>query len=199
MTQTIDITVNGARRKVETKDNALLLDLIRDKIDVKSVKAGCWRGECGLCTVLLDGKPVKSCLVLAVEANGREVKTAEGLAPEGQLARIQQLFVEKGAMQCGFCTPSFVLTAYYSLQRNSNPTEQEIREFLSGHICRCGTYKQIIEAILEYAKEMRQEEKIPLPQPLVRRKKRKMSNPARRRTSAYNLDLSAVEFCRSLQ
>ncbi len=121
---------------------------------------------------------MKSCLVLAVEANGREVKTAEGLAPEGQLARIQQLFVEKGAMQCGFCTPSFVLTAYYLLQRNSNPTEQEIREFLSGHICRCGTYKQIIEAILEYAKEMRQEEKIPLPQP-PRKKKEKKNEQSR--------------------
>jgi len=175
MTQTIDITVNGIRRKVEAKDNTLLLDLIRDKADVKSVKAGCWRGECGLCTVLLDGKPVKSCLVLALEANGREVKTAEGLAPEGQLARIQQLFVEKGAMQCGFCTPSFVLTAYYLLQRNPNPTEREIREFLSGHICRCGTYKQIIEAILEYAKETRQEEKVPLP-PAQRKKKEKKND-----------------------
>jgi len=170
--QNIELTVNGTRRKVEAKDNTLLLDLIRDKVEVKSVKAGCWRGECGLCTVLLDGKPVKSCLVLGVEANGRDVKTAEGLAPEGQLARIQQLFVEKGAMQCGFCTPSFVLTAYYFLQINPNPTEREIREFLSGHICRCGTYKQMIEAILEYAKELRQEKEIPLPLPPRRKQKK---------------------------
>jgi carbon-monoxide dehydrogenase small subunit len=171
MVQTINLTVNDVSRKVETKDNTLLIDLIRDKVGVKSVKAGCWRGECGLCTVLLDGKPVKSCLVLAVEANGRDVKTADGLAPGGQLSRLQELFVEKGAMQCGFCTPSFVLVAYYLLKRNPNPTEREVREYLSGHICRCGTYKQMIEAILEYAKEQKQEEQIAVAPP--RRTKRK--------------------------
>jgi len=156
MTQVISVKVNGVSRKLEIKDNELLLDVIRDKAGVKSVKAGCWRGECGLCTVLLDEKPVKSCLVLAVEADGRDVKTAEGLAPEGQLAPIQKSFVEKGAMQCGFCTPSFVLTAHHLLSINPNPTESEIREYLSGHICRCGTYKQMIEAILECAKQQSQ-------------------------------------------
>lgn len=175
MTQVIEVKVNGVSRKIEAKDNGLLLDLIRDKADVKSVKAGCWRGECGLCTVLLEGKPVKSCLVLALEANGKEVKTAEGLAPEGQLSRLQQLFVEKAAMQCGFCTPSFVLTAFYLLKRNPNPTEREIREYLSGHICRCGTYKQMIEAIIQYAKEMRQEKEIALPQPPPRKAKKKQN------------------------
>ena len=158
MRQAINIKVNGVDRKVEIKDNELLLDVIRDKVGVKSVKAGCWRGECGLCTVLLDEKPVKSCLVLAVEADGRDVKTAEGLAPEGQLSPIQKLFVEKGAMQCGFCTPSFVLTAHYLLSVNPSPTESEIRDYLSGQICRCGTYKQIIEAILECAKQQNQPE-----------------------------------------
>jgi len=153
LTQLIKIRVNGIERKVEVKDNELLLDVIREKVGVKSVKAGCWRGECGLCTVLLDEKPVKSCLVLAVEADGREVKTAEGLAPEGQLSPLQKLFVEKGAMQCGFCTPSFVVTAHHLLSVNPNPTESEVREYLSGHICRCGTYKQIVEAVLEYAKQ----------------------------------------------
>lgn len=171
MVQTISLTLNGAKKEVQLKDNSLLLDLIRDRVGVKSVKAGCWRGECGLCTVLLDGKPVKSCLVLGVEANGRDVKTAEGLAPEGQLSRLQKLFVEKGAMQCGFCTPSFVLAAHYLLKTNQNPTEREIREYLSGHICRCGTYKQMIEAILEYAKEQKQEEQITVPP--ARQKKRK--------------------------
>lgn len=173
MTQVIDFNLNGVPRKLETKDNALLLDVIRDKAEVKSVKAGCWRGECGLCTVLLDGKPVKSCLVLAVEAKGKEVKTAEGLAPEGQLSRLQQLFVEKAAMQCGFCTPSFVLTAHYLLKRNPNPTEREIREFLGGHICRCGTYKQMIEAILEYAKETRQKQEVAVPPPPKKKKEKK--------------------------
>ena len=156
MTQIINVKVNGVDRKVEIKDNELLLDVVRDKVGVKSVKAGCWRGECGLCTVLLDEKPVKSCLVLAVEADGRDVKTAEGLAPEGQLSPIQRLFVEKGAMQCGFCTPSFVLTAHYLLSVNPNPTETDVREYLSGHICRCGTYKQMIEAVLECAKQQNQ-------------------------------------------
>jgi carbon-monoxide dehydrogenase small subunit len=156
MTHSINIKINGVDRKLEIKDNELLLDVIRDRAGVKSVKAGCWRGECGLCTVLLDGKPVKSCFVLAIEADGREVTTAEGLAPEGQLSPIQKHFVEKGALQCGFCTPSFVLTAHYLLSVNPNPTENEIREYLSGHICRCGTYKQMIEAILECAKEQNQ-------------------------------------------
>jgi carbon-monoxide dehydrogenase small subunit len=156
MTQIINVKVNGVDRKVEVKDNELLLDVVRDKVGVKSVKAGCWRGECGLCTVLLDEKPVKSCLVLAVEADGRDVKTAEGLAPEGQLSAIQRLFVEKGAMQCGFCTPSFVLTAHHLLSVNPNPTETDVREYLSGHICRCGTYKQMIEAVLECAKQQDQ-------------------------------------------
>jgi len=160
MTQIINVKVNGVDRKVEIKDNELLLDVIRDKFGVKSVKAGCWRGECGLCTVLLDEKPVKSCLVLAVEADGRDVKTAEGLAPEGQLSRIQRLFVEKGAMQCGFCTPSFVLTAHYLLSVNPNPTETDVREYLSGHICRCGTYKQMIEAVIECAKQQNQAKQV---------------------------------------
>jgi len=153
MTQLIKVKVNGVDRKVEVKDNELLLDVIRDTVGVKSVKAGCWRGECGLCTVLLDEKPVKSCLVLAIEADGKDVKTAEGLAPKGQLSPLQKFFVEKGAIQCGFCTPSFVLTAHYLLSVNPDPTESEVREYLSGHICRCGTYKQMVEAVLEYARQ----------------------------------------------
>jgi len=153
MTQLIKVKVNGVDRKVEVKDNELLLDVIRDTVGVKSVKAGCWRGECGLCTILLDEKPVKSCLVLAIEADGKDVKTAEGLAPKGQLSPLQKFFVEKGAIQCGFCTPSFVLTAHYLLSVNPDPTESEVREYLSGHICRCGTYKQMVEAVLEYARQ----------------------------------------------
>ncbi len=178
MAQMLEFKVNGIKGRVNAKDNELLLDLIRDRVGVKSVKAGCWRGECGLCTVLLEGKPVKSCLVLAVEVDGKEVKTAEGLGPEGQLSRLQQLFVEKGAMQCGFCTPSFVLVAHYLFKVNSNPTEQEIRQYLSGHICRCGTYKQMIEAILEYAKEQREETQIPIPSSLRKTKRKRNERSA---------------------
>jgi len=174
MSHKISCSVNGLARTVEVRDNALLLDVVRDKVGVKSVKAGCWRGECGLCTVLLDGKPVKSCLTLGVEADGKDVKTAEGLAPEAKLSLLQKLFVEKGAMQCGFCTPSFVLAAYYLLQINQAPTEKDVKEYLRGHICRCGTYKQMIEAILEYAKQLRQEEKVTVPPP--RKKKDKKSS-----------------------
>lgn len=165
MAHVINIRVNGVDKQLPINDNELLLDVVRDKIGVKSAKAGCWRGECGLCTVLLDGKPVKSCLTLGVEADGKDIKTAEGLASQAQLSALQKLFVEKGAMQCGFCTPSFVLVAYYLLQINPNPTEREIREYLNGHICRCGTYKQMIEAILEYAKQHRQAREVAVPPP----------------------------------
>jgi carbon-monoxide dehydrogenase small subunit len=173
--KSIRVTVNGVRRTAEVHDNELLLDVVRDKIGVKSVKAGCWRGECGLCTMLLDGVPVKSCLTLGVEADGRDIKTAEGLCSESGLSLLQKMFVEKGAMQCGFCTPSFVLVAYYLLQMNDNPTEKEIKEYLRGHICRCGTYKQMIEAILEYAKQRRQEEKITIPTPRKKEDQRRVS------------------------
>ncbi len=119
--RTIEPRVNDQTRKCDVNDNVLLLDLLRDGLEVKSVKAACWRGECGLCTVLLNGKLVKSCLVLAVEADGGEVTTAEGLSPEGELTPIQKAFVEHGALQCGFCTPAFVLTIDHLLQKNPNP------------------------------------------------------------------------------
>jgi aerobic carbon-monoxide dehydrogenase small subunit len=141
------VRVNGQTRRETIKDNELLLDFLRDKLEVRSVKAACWRGECGLCTVLLNGKLVKSCLILAVEANGGEVTTVEGITDHGELAPIQKAFVEKGASQCGFCTPAFVLTCHELLKRNKNPTEAEIEDAVSGLICRCGTYAQIKEAI----------------------------------------------------
>jgi carbon-monoxide dehydrogenase small subunit len=141
------VRVNGQTRRENIKDNELLLDFLRDKLEVRSVKAACWRGECGLCTVLLNGKLVKSCLVLAVEANGGEVTTVEGISDGGELAPIQKAFVEKGASQCGFCTPAFVLTCHELLKRNKNPSDSEIEDAVSGLICRCGTYAQIKEAI----------------------------------------------------
>jgi len=146
-----EVKVNGHVRRKEVKDNELLLDLLRERFEVKSVKAACWRGECGLCTVLLNGQLVKSCLVLAVEAAGGEVVTVEGVGEEGDdggLTTIQRAFMEHGASQCGFCTPAFVLTIHELLGRNPSPTESEVTEALSGLVCRCGTYNQIREAIV---------------------------------------------------
>jgi len=148
----ITLTVNGFRRTIEVKDNEILLDVLRDKLKVKSVKAACWRGECGLCTILLNGKLVKSCLVLAVEVDGSDILTVEGLAKNGELAPIQRTFIEHGATQCGFCTPAFVIASYKLLQENPSPSEDEIKESLSGILCRCGTYYEIIEAIKDASK-----------------------------------------------
>lgn len=143
----ISFIVNGVKRNTLTKDNELLLDLLREKLGVKSVKAACWRGECGLCTVLLDGKPVKSCLVLAVEAEGSEITTAECIVEGERLSDIQDAFIKYGASQCGFCTPAFVLTCHYIIKNGKAKTEKEALELLNGLICRCGTYNQIREAL----------------------------------------------------
>jgi len=147
----ISAVVNGRNRRRTIKDNELLLDFLRDRLEVKSVKAACWRGECGLCTVKLDGGLVKSCLVLAVEADGKEVTTVEGISPGGELAPIQRAFVEHGAAQCGFCTPAWVLAAHELLRTNPKPTDADLTEAVAGLVCRCGTYNQIREAVAEVA------------------------------------------------
>jgi len=146
------VKVNGVIRRENIKDNELLLDFLRDKLEVRSVKAACWRGECGLCTVLLNGRLVKSCLVLAVEANGGDVKTVEGISEKGELAPIQKAFIEYGASQCGFCTPAFVLASHELLKRNPDPTDADIEEAVGGLLCRCGTYAQTKEAIHSLSK-----------------------------------------------
>jgi len=143
----ITVTVNGKVRKRVIKDNELLLDFLRERLEVRSVKAACWRGECGLCTVLLDGHLVKSCLVLAVEADGRAVKTVEGITEGEELTPIQKAFVEHGAAQCGFCTPAWVLATHELLKANPHPTDSDLVEATSGLVCRCGTYNQIREAV----------------------------------------------------
>ncbi len=145
----ISVKVNGRVRKRAIKDNELLLDFLRERLEVRSVKAACWRGECGLCTVMLDGALVKSCLVLAVEADGRDVKTVEGISEDGELTPIQKAFVSHGAAQCGFCTPAWVLATHELLRANPHPTEAELTEATSGLVCRCGTYNQIREAVAE--------------------------------------------------
>ncbi len=147
----IAVTVNGRLRRRQIKDNELLLDFLRDRLEVRSVKAACWRGECGLCTVLLGGALVKSCLVLAVEADGKEVKTVEGITEGGELAPIQRAFIEHGAAQCGFCTPAWVLATHELLRTNPHPTDEQLTEATSGLVCRCGTYNQIREAVADVA------------------------------------------------
>jgi carbon-monoxide dehydrogenase small subunit len=142
----LTVTVNGQRRTAFIKDNEILLDVLRDKLGIKSVKAACWRGECGLCTVLADGKLVKSCLVLAVEADGSSILTAEGLARE-HLSDIQEAFARYGASQCGFCTPAFILTCHYIIKNKKAKEGKEVLDMLNGLICRCGTYSQIREAV----------------------------------------------------
>ena len=143
----ISLTVNGARERLDVPSNMTLLQMLREKLALTGTKNGCEAGECGACTVLVDGEPVNSCMMLAVEADGREVLTVEGLAPEGQLSPLQEAFVEHNAIQCGFCTPGMLMSATALLGRNSRPTEEEIKEALVGNLCRCTGYVRIIQAV----------------------------------------------------
>jgi len=145
----IQLQVNGLAYKVEVEPRRTLLELIREDLELTGTKEGCGLGECGTCTVLLDGKPIKSCITLAVQASGREVTTIEGLEKsDGTLHPIQQAFIDHGAIQCGFCTPGMVLSAKALLDENSRPTEIEVREAIAGNLCRCTGYQKIVEAIL---------------------------------------------------
>lgn len=147
----VAVKVNGHLRRRTIKDNELLLDFLRERLEVRSVKAACWRGECGLCTVRLNGSLVKSCLVLAVEADEGEVVTVEGISAGGELAPIQNAFIKHGAAQCGFCTPAWILAANELLRTNPHPSTEDLNEAVSGLVCRCGTYNQIREAVAEVA------------------------------------------------
>jgi carbon-monoxide dehydrogenase small subunit len=147
----IQLTVNGEEHEVVVAPNRTLLEVLRDDLYLTGTKEGCGEGACGTCTVLLDGKPVRSCLTLAVEVQGREVTTIEGLAPMGELHPVQKAFVEYGAIQCGFCTPGMILTTKALLDENPSPTEQEARQAISGNVCRCTGYTKIVEAILKAA------------------------------------------------
>ena len=146
-THTITVTVNGAVERLEVPSNMTLLQMLRDRLALTGTKNGCEAGECGACTVLVDGEPFNSCMMLAVETDGREVVTIEGLAPEGRLSPLQEAFVEHNAVQCGFCTPGMLISATALLRRNPNPTEEEIKEALVGNLCRCTGYVRIIDAI----------------------------------------------------
>jgi carbon-monoxide dehydrogenase small subunit len=147
----IQLTVNGEEYEAVVTPNQTLLEVLREGLALTGTKEGCGEGACGTCTVLLDGKPVRSCLILAVEVQGREITTIEGLAPMGELHPVQRAFVEHGAIQCGFCTPGMILTAKALLDENPNPTEQEARQAISGNVCRCTGYAKIVEAMLKAA------------------------------------------------
>lgn len=151
----ITVTVNGTRHDVEIDPGETLLELLR-RLGYKGVKKGCGTGDCGACAVLLDGRAINSCLCLAAKADGREVVTVEGLGTDGQLHPVQQAFLEEGAIQCGYCTPGMVIAAVDLLTHNPNPTEQEIKEAISGNLCRCTGYVKEIEAIRIAAARMRE-------------------------------------------
>lgn len=149
----IILEVNGAAHTVRTTAQRSLLDVLREELGLTGTKKGCNAGDCGVCTVLLDGLPVNACLVLAVQAVGKKVTTIEGAAADGCLHPVQQAFVERGAAQCGFCTPGMVLSSIALLNENPRPTRAEIQEALSGNLCRCTGYVQIVEAIESVAAE----------------------------------------------
>lgn len=143
----IRLTVNGAAVALAVDDCKPLLDALRDDLGLTGAKECCGKGECGSCTVLLDGEPVCACLVFAAQAEGSEVITVEGLGAPGRLDPVQQAFVDAGAAQCGYCTPGFVVAARALLERNPRPTEAEIRSWLAGNLCRCTGYQKIIQAV----------------------------------------------------
>lgn len=147
-------TVNGREIELEIESRELLIDLLRDRLELTGTKRSCDSQVCGACTVLLDGQPVSSCCTLAYEADGKEIQTIEGLSPDGRLHPIQAAFVERAAIQCGFCTPGFVLTTKAMLAENPRPTREEIRSYLGGNLCRCTGYWNILDAAEDAARRM---------------------------------------------
>ncbi len=143
----IVLSVNGKRTSLEVESERSLLDVIREDLKLTGTKRGCDNGDCGACTVLLNGKPVNSCLVLAVQADGQDVATIEGVALDDELHPIQEAFIEHGAVQCGFCTPAMIMTAKVLIEETPQPTREEIKKAISGTLCRCTGYVQIIDAI----------------------------------------------------
>jgi xanthine dehydrogenase YagT iron-sulfur-binding subunit len=153
--KTITLTVNGRKVGLEVEANETLLEVLRDKLDLSGTKRVCDRGECGGCTVLLDGAPVYACMFLAARADGRTVKTVEGLADGDRLHPVQEAFIEKDGYQCGFCTPGFLMTTSAFLEKNPSPSPDEIKQALAGNLCRCGNYAKIYGAVEAAAKKMK--------------------------------------------
>lgn len=156
MKKLLELTVNGEHYEVLVEPKTLLIDVLRDQLGLKGAKRGCDSGSCGACTVLLNGKPVHSCSILALQANGGEILTIEGLADGPNLHPIQEAFLDHWALQCGFCTPGQVIAAKALLDENPNPTEEEVKTAMNGHICRCTGYNMITEAILDAAKRLQE-------------------------------------------
>jgi len=150
----INLKINGEPYEISVRPNMTLLDFLREKVGFTGTKKGCDTGQCGACTVLLDGKPINSCLVLAVDANGRELLTIEGLAKNGQLHPLQEAFIQEGAIQCGYCTSGMLLSAKALLDENPAPKEEDVKKGIAGNLCRCTGYVRIVKAILNVAKKM---------------------------------------------
>ena len=155
----IKLTVNGEPVEVMVAPRVTLLEAIRDKLELTGTKEACSLGECGACTVILEGKAVNSCLVLAVEANGKQILTIEGLSKDGHLHPLQRAFIDEGAVQCGFCTPGMILSAKALLDKNPEPDEDDIKEALAGNLCRCTGYIKIVRAVKVAAQAMKNQVK----------------------------------------
>ncbi|MBV1687500.1 (2Fe-2S)-binding protein [Novosphingobium sp. G106] len=153
----VSTTVNGDPQQFLCDPDTTLLDALREEMGLTGSKEGCGSGDCGACTVVLDGEMVCSCLVLAPEAEGRQIATIEGVAEGSQLHPVQRKFLEHGALQCGFCTPGFIMASKALLDRNPNPSESEVRYWLAGNLCRCTGYDKIVRAVMDAAAELRQD------------------------------------------
>jgi len=152
----VDVTVNGEHHSRDVEPRQLLVNFLRDELGLTGAHVGCDTTNCGACTVLVDGRPVKSCTMLAVQADGKEISTVEGLASASELHPLQEGFREEHGLQCGFCTPGMLLTSYALLKRNPHPSEADIREGLSGNLCRCTGYQNIVKAVQQAAEQLRE-------------------------------------------
>ncbi|MBS3813901.1 (2Fe-2S)-binding protein [Candidatus Bipolaricaulota bacterium] len=152
----VEFTVNGEQYELDTDGDTRLLDYLRDELGLTGVKEGCGVGECGACTVLVEGKPTLSCLTYLPQIDGKEITTIEGLGENGKLHPLQEAFVETGGVQCGFCTPGFIMVSLKLLERNPDPTRKEIREWVEGNICRCTGYTKIVDAVQLAGKWLRE-------------------------------------------
>lgn len=153
------LEVNGDRYEVQVEPTRTLVDVLREEIGLTGTKKGCAEGECGACTVLMEGKPVDSCLVLAVHAQGKEITTIEGLGKTGEMDVIQKAYIENGAVQCGYCSPGFIMVTKALLDKCPDPKEEDVRHAFAGNLCRCTGYQKIVDSVLEAARRVREEEK----------------------------------------